>query len=587
MEYNQREYEELYCTLFNNLIDCVFVVSVDGVLLDINCSGLEMLGYAKEEICGFPVSVFTHPDDHAKIMNAHQEMLNSKCYNNKLFARLIRKNGSLIYIESTRMLINRDGRPYALQVIARDITEKKYAEERLRILSRAVEQSPVSIIIVNNKGIIEYVNPKFTEVSGFTFEEIAGQDSRILAPGQNLHDGFQRLKEIVSSGREWKGEVQNRKKNGEEYWESVSISPITDDEGSITHFVAIKEETTDKKQIEQQLVESEERYRTIFENSPVGVAIIKDLHIHQANSTYAKMYGFRDCVEVQNMPIIDRITPEYKTFVMDKFKERVTDEKNSIAYDSISLRKDGSRFPVHVELTSMNLSGEKAVVALISDITELRDREEKIKSSLNEKEILLKEIHHRVKNNLQIISSLLSLQSEYINDKKAFELFIESMNRIRSMAIIHEKLYQTNNFSRIDASEYVTELVNYLFRTYQDSTRRIALESDIDNINIVIDTAIPCGLIINELISNSLKYAFPENRQGVITVAFKQNGTSGYELSIGDNGIGLPADFDFSKTNSLGLMLVTSLTEQLNGTFELERSCGTKVKIKFPAGKSS
>ena len=220
---------------------------------------------------------------------------------------------------------------------------------------------------------------------------------------------------------------------------------------------------------------------------------------------------------------------------------------------------------------------------LRNEIAERMKAEEQLKASLYEKVVLLREIHHRVKNNLQVISSLLNLQSGYIEDKKSLEIFRESQNRVRSMALIHEKLYQSKELNKIEFTEYIDSLTKDLFNSYNIDNDRIILKSDFDGIYFEIDTAILCGLIINELVSNSLKHAFPDGRKGEVFIGIKKNGDTNYILSIKDNGVGFPQNLDFRKTDSLGLQLVTTLTAQLGGIIDLNRNGYTEFKIVFTA----
>jgi len=217
----------------------------------------------------------------------------------------------------------------------------------------------------------------------------------------------------------------------------------------------------------------------------------------------------------------------------------------------------------------------------VADITLREQAESLIKTSLAEKEILIKEIHHRVKNNLQIVSTLLDLQSDYITDGQSLEIFRESKNRIRSIALVHEKLYQAKNFTAIDFNSYLESLTDHILRSYVVDPERTTLEIDAEDVELGIDDAIPCGLIVNELVSNSLKYAFPHSQCGKITVRFENGDNESIVLTVADSGIGLPADLDISATETLGLQLVTILTKQLRGTIELDRERGTKFTIKF------
>lgn len=211
--------------------------------------------------------------------------------------------------------------------------------------------------------------------------------------------------------------------------------------------------------------------------------------------------------------------------------------------------------------------------------------EQHIEASLVEKEVLLREIHHRVKNNMQVISSLLNFQTRYVNDKQFIEVLNESQNRIKSMALIHEKLYRSSDLSNIDFNDYINSLAGDLFKFYGSDSGRIALNIDIDKFAFEIDTAIPLGLLVNELLTNSLKHAFPDGRRGEINITLRKketDGTVNHELIVGDNGVGIPDDFDIAKTRSLGLQLITTLTEhQLQGRLDLDRTNGTKFHITF------
>ena len=221
-----------------------------------------------------------------------------------------------------------------------------------------------------------------------------------------------------------------------------------------------------------------------------------------------------------------------------------------------------------------------SLVVVLREITERVRAEEQIKASLKEKEVLLKEIHHRVKNNLQVISSLLYLQSKSSKDEEALAMFQESRNRVRSMALVHERLYQSQDLARVDFAEYVRSLANHLFRSYGVNTNVIRLKINSDDVLLGVDTAIPCGLIINELVSNCLKHAFLEGREGEVRIEFRSDDGE-CTLMVSDNGVGFPKDLNFRDTGSLGLQLVNTLVHQLEGTIELDRSSGTAFKITF------
>jgi two-component sensor histidine kinase len=269
--------------------------------------------------------------------------------------------------------------------------------------------------------------------------------------------------------------------------------------------------------------------------------------------------------------------PKYMPLLDELFGSRVvTGEIKEIDI----IHTQGEKSIVELRLVETEWEGEIAYLALLRDITERKRAEGQLKASLREKEVLLQEIHHRVKNNLQVISSLLSLQSGYVEDPKAHDIFRDSQNRIRSMALIHEKLYRSQDLSRIDSIEYIHHLVTYLFRVHSADIRAIALSIQTGDVSLGMDAAVPFGLILNELVSNALKHAFPGDRTGKISVDLHTDGDQ-YVLLVKDDGVGFPQDLDFRNTTSLGLQLVNSLVKQLDGTIEMYSNGGTKFTVTF------
>lgn len=217
----------------------------------------------------------------------------------------------------------------------------------------------------------------------------------------------------------------------------------------------------------------------------------------------------------------------------------------------------------------------------MKEVNERKAAEEQVLASLLEKEILLKEIHHRVKNNLQIISSLLNLQSEKIKDTGTLRALRDSQARVRSMALIHQKLYQSKNMAKIEFGEYVQSLSRDLFRSYQRTLGDIQLKIQVDEVFLDLDCAVPCGLILNELMTNALKYAFPNGRNGTILVELRTGADQTVSLQVADDGIGLPADLNVANIKSLGLQLINSLTKQMDGKLEVENTNGTAFRVSF------
>lgn len=246
-------------------------------------------------------------------------------------------------------------------------------------------------------------------------------------------------------------------------------------------------------------------------------------------------------------------------------------------------RKDGTEFPAEASISRVQLEGQTMLAVILRDATERTSNNERITASLREKESLLKEIHHRVKNNLQVVSSLLGLQSRQVADVEIRQMFQESQDRIHSVALLHESLYQSHGLSEIDFPEYIRQLAAYLFDAYGVGGERIHLRAGLDDLSLHLDEALPCGLIINELVSNSLKYAFPDGREGEIQIELRGLSDGTTRLVVADNGIGLKADVDWVNTRSLGLRLVRMLAEQLEAKIEVNSRDGLKVQLAFAA----
>jgi two-component sensor histidine kinase len=255
------------------------------------------------------------------------------------------------------------------------------------------------------------------------------------------------------------------------------------------------------------------------------------------------------------------------------------------SFELSGLHKGGYEISLEISVGEFFKEGKHYFTGFVRDITGRKRTESQLRSSLREKEVLLQEIHHRVKNNLQIMSSLLNLQTGYVKDKKVLGMFAEYQGRVKSMALIHEQLYQSQNLYKIDFSAYVQKLAFNLFRLYGTDADAITLETYVDEGILDVDSAVPCGLIITELVSNSLKYAFPVGQPGKICIRLCSDRDHRFTLSVSDNGVGFPEDLDFRNTDSLGLQLVNTLTAQLGGKLELYREAGTKFEMSFSASK--
>lgn len=258
-------------------------------------------------------------------------------------------------------------------------------------------------------------------------------------------------------------------------------------------------------------------------------------------------------------------------------------EKGEHQVEKLMKKKSGEEFWGHLSLSQIkdnngNLTGYHSYSM---DITERKNTEEKIKSSLKEKEVLLKEIHHRVKNNLQVISSLFYFQAKQVKNQHTRDIFTQSQNRIKTMALIHEKFYQSHDLRKIEVGEYIESLAKYILNSLTPEGNKIQVDVNVSDVLLNVDTASPCGLIINELISNSIKHAFPDEKYGKVSIYIGLVRKNKYKLIFRDNGVGLPENINFRDTDTLGLKLINTLVKQLDGTIELIVNNGTEFKISF------
>jgi PAS domain S-box-containing protein len=369
-------------------------------------------------------------------------------------------------------------------------------------------------------------------------------------------------------------ELWGRRKDGSEFTVEISLSPLKTETGTLV--ISIIRDTTARRKVE-------ERFRGFLEAAPDAIIVVNREGNMVILNTQAERLFKHTREDLLGKPV--------ETLVPERFRRRHGDHRGGFFADPrvrpmgsglelFGLRSDGSEFPVEISLSPIETEEGVLVSAAIRDISDRKRVETKLRASLQEKEVLLKEIHHRVKNNLQIVSSMLNLQMDQLSDAKAIGLFKESQNRVRSIALFHEKLYQSRDLGRVEIAEYLKGLAHGSFATYGVNPDDIVLAVETEDIPLGVDAAISCGLIVNELVSNSLKHAFPGRRQGRVEVTLRSAG-SDVVLEVADNGVGIPANLDVHSASTLGLKLVAIFTEQVGGTIDLEREGGTRFRLRF------
>ena len=478
----------------------------------------------------------------------------------------------------TCVMIKTEIEIYELIIVASEDIRRALEDNYRNLFDNASD----AIITVDIEDRVTSWNKAAETIFGWTAQEAIGKKLSTLIIPQNRQDEKNRRIDCILSGRVVSGvETLCRRKDGQEINVSLTVSPLRDANHKIIGMSGIIRDITERKHAKEELAQSEEKYRTLIDNIQDGVFIIQDAKMQFVNESFSRMTGC-GVEEAIGKDFRLFVAPEDLEIVADNYRRRQAGEKVPKEYEFRMLHKDGkSRIIVNMYAGLITYRGSVASMGTVKDITDRKKAEEQIKNSLLEKETLLREIHHRVKNNMQIISSLLLLQSQNIVDQKYLDIFNDINNRILSMALIHEKLYESENLAQINIQEYINDLASNLMDSY-GRKGNAKIEINVENIPLNINFAVPCGLILNELITNSLKYAFPKDRHGKIKIVFQKRDGNIIHFSVSDDGIGIPRDMDIRNTKSLGIHLITSLAEnQLHGEIILNREGGTEFQINF------
>ncbi|MFN6539302.1 MAG: PAS domain S-box protein [Nostoc sp. EkiNYC01] len=471
--------------------------------------------------------------------------------------------------------------------VAIDITERKILERELahqqKLLDAFITSAPVGLTVLDRQLRFRLINQALADMNGIkaaahidktVWEIIPDLASKLEPIFQHVLTTGEPILDLEIAGETPKLPGVNRT------W-LVSCFPIPSPAEQPIGIGFVIVEISDRKRAEQML----ELQAIITRNMAEGICLVRatDAVFVYTNPKFDQMFGY-DPGELigQHVSIVnyggEHNTPED----VNQAIRTAVFQHGEATYEVHNLKKDGTPFWCSAT-TSVFEHPEygSVLVAVQQDITEHKQAQEKIKASLKEKEVLLKEIHHRVKNNLGIVSSLLQMQCRRTQDPQVAAILRDSQNRIASIALVHEKLYRSDDLADIDFAQYIPDLTTHLFDSYNVSSSQIKLNIQVDNARLDIETAIPCGLIINELVSNALKYAFVGNREGEIEVKFYQEPECTLILVVRDNGIGLPENFDSKKAKTLGITLVQGLVKQLRGKLEIDCHQGTQFKISF------
>jgi len=564
-----RDSEEKYAKAFQNSPDAVTITRLsDGVFLEVNEGFTRLTGHTAGEAVGatsVSLGLYADPAERDRVLRRLAEEGSLR----EVEVHFRRKDGSPLVATLTATPLQLGAERCVLGT-TRDITARKRAEEEVASLARFPSENPYPVLRTDSAGRLLYAN----EASGPLLEAWARRPGDTVPPP---------ILEVAQTAlRTGKVEVLEVSAPPRTY--SLAFAPVP---GS-REVNLYGRDISEQKRADEALRESEARARGLFQAVAGGVVMQdREGRIVDANPAAGEILG----LTVEQIKGLSSMDPRWRAIREDGSPMPGTETPVQITLRTgrpVSDVVTGVFNPLRGEYRWLLVNSQpifdsagalQAAVATFLDITERRQSQAMIEAALEEKKVLLREVHHRVKNNLQIVSTLLSLQKAKASDPGEFRALTESQSRVRSMALVHEKLYQTGNLARVDFGDYVQDLVAQVFRAYGPDPDRVRFFIDAPDAEFSADRAITCGLIVNELVTNSLKYAFPQDRPGVVGVRLARAG--GWELTVEDDGVGLPAGFDYRATGTLGMMLVDTLVQQLHGTLRLDAAPGARVTIAF------
>lgn len=468
------------------------------------------------------------------------------------------------------------------QIVSQDITGKKLAEDKVQETLRLLRETQR----IGRLGGWEYDVETGTNSWTEEIYNICGASDDFDLRDLTEITGFfhpddrefvsKAFFAAVEAGIPFDLQARLTRLDGREIWARAIGRPVVID-GHVRKVQGNLVDITDYKKVETTLRQNEIIFEAFLENTPV-YTFFKDNEIRslRLSRSYEKMLGMP--LEKAIGKTMDELFPselsrsmiaDDKRTLEERRTTNVVEEFNGRIYETL-------KFPIFVEGQAPMLAG------FTVDITERKEAEEKLVAALNEKAVLLQELYHRTRNNMQVIGSLVALHAARSDDLETRKVLTDIENRIRSMALVHQKLYQSNDLSRINLKEYVVELAELLFQSLRDGHGKIVLDSNMEDIHVLIDVAVPCGLILNELLTNSIKYAFPDGREGRIRIQAERTGQGEITIRYGDTGVGLPPGFDYRQSNSLGLYTVVSIVEhQLGGDVVFGTDGGMSCTIRI------
>jgi|GEM_PF-3419820 len=593
-----RDSESKLAAIIEFLPDATLVIDLDGKVVAWNRAIEEMTGVSRDSMIGQGDLAYTVPFYGERrghlldLIDMDDEDIASKYQyvqkkGNTLYAEtytpaLNSGKGAYVWATGAPIFDNKGNRIGAIESI-RDITERKRAEkilqEQLNFLQQLIDAIPNPIFYKDTKGVNLGCNKAFETLIGFPKDKIVGQTVYGLYPKDLADIYYETDNKLFQKPGVQVYETAIAHADGSRRDVMFSKATYFDTEGHLAGLVGVILDITERKHMENTIRESQRRLADIINFLPDSTFVIdKEGKVIAWNRAIEALTGIKAEEMLgkgnyehslpfygQRRPILIDLVLRPQNEVEQEYSNLKREDDAMVGEAYMPMLGGGQVYLLGVASALYDSQGNiVGAIESIKDITERKRSEEILKASLQEKEVLLKEIHHRVKNNLQIVSSLLRLQSRKIQDKETADAFRDSQNRIKSMALVHETLYRSEDLSKVYLNEYINKLTIDLIRSFE-SGKKVKFYPELEEVFLSIDKAIPFGLILNELITNCLKHAFPAERQGEIYVGLNSDGHS-LTLTVRDNGIGMPEDIDLNNLSSLGLILVQSLVKQLKGT---------------------
>jgi PAS domain S-box-containing protein len=563
-------------------LDRIFKLSGDLIctasmthFLSVNPAGERMLGYSQEELRDIPFMDLIHPEDIGSTGKVLVEELKKGKSVIGFVNRYRGRDGAYRWLEWVTHPVPEEDRLYA---VARDITGRKEREDQLLLLKKTVEMISTGITIAGLDGRIVYTNPSEARMHGYNADELVGENVSIFMP-DGKEDAFQRERTVdeVRGWKEWAREIEEVRRDGSVFPVMLKSLPVELSDKRGAYIITTSEDITERKKDEEKLM-LQAQMIDLLKDSLVTTGM--DGVVTSWNRGAERLFGYTS-FEATGRHISFVYPPEEH----DNLQETINllKEKGRHEAEVRMRRKSGEPFYAILSLSMIyDEKGDAAgMLGYSIDVTQRKRMEEELRNALEQKDLLMREVYHRTKNNMNIIQSLLRLQSGHVKDREVLNSLSETAYRVRAMSMIHERLYRAGDLSRINIREYLQSLATELFNGVGSEADRIALRIDVPEIMMDVDQVIPAGLIVNELLTNSLKYAFPDGRSGEVLVELKDRDRETFELAVSDNGIGLPGGLDIPSLRTFGLQLVSSLSAQIDGRLDVSGGNGATFRITF------